>query len=295
MRFKNRPLNAARFSQGGRTTLLAATTERNKAAAGSATEDDGSDVLNRQPYAQPFTKGAALAAVRTVIAVRSPHLFRSRITSPPAWPTVVRRALSQPLNATKGRLASTTRALRSHTVVVGIPLNCQSDRPAFAAGEFASLGVEVGFTHGRDPGSEVGTVSGVQRLPVPLLRPLDRVRISFSVTTLLRGVSALLIAESLALVSLTRQRRKAVQAPALASKTGPAFKIGVEVVISPSLRILGRSECPRRKYPVTLKKKPRDSDGRHLGRVAVGERRLDRNIPHDRSCLEPPGLAPRTG
>jgi hypothetical protein len=80
MRFKNRPLNAARFSQGGCTALLTATTERNEAAVLSATKDDGPDVLNCQPYPQPFTKGAALAAICAVIPVRSPHFFRCRIT-----------------------------------------------------------------------------------------------------------------------------------------------------------------------------------------------------------------------
>ena len=117
---------------------------------GSATEDDGSDVLHRQPYAQPFTKGAALAAIRTVIPVRSPHFFRSRITRPTARSTVFRPALTQPLDAKQGRLAPTTRALRSHTVVVRIPFNRQADCPAFATGEFVSLSVEVGFMHGRD-------------------------------------------------------------------------------------------------------------------------------------------------
>ena len=100
MGFKNRSLNAARFSQGGCTALLAATTKWNQAAVSSATEDDGSEVLNRQPDAQPLTEGAALATVRTVIPVRSPYFFRCRITGPTARPTVFRSALSQPLDAT---------------------------------------------------------------------------------------------------------------------------------------------------------------------------------------------------
>jgi len=98
-----------------------------------------------------------------------------------------------------------------------------------------------------------------------LLRPLDRIRIALSVTTLLCGVSALLIAESLALIRVAWQRRKAVQAAALASKLGPALKIGVEIMLSPPLGILGWSKCPRRHYSITLEKEPRDSDRRYTG------------------------------
>jgi hypothetical protein len=98
-----------------------------------------------------------------------------------------------------------------------------------------------------------------------LLRPLDRVRISFSVPTLLRCVPALIIAESLAVIRVAQQRRKTVQTSALPSKFGPALKIGVEIQLSPPLRILSRSECPRRGYSITLEKEPRDADRRYSG------------------------------
>ena len=168
----NRPFNAARFSQGGCTALLAAATERNQAAVLSATQDDGPDVLNGQPDAQPLTEGAALAAIRTVIPIRRPHVFRRRITGQTTRSTGFRPALSQPLDATQRRPAPTPWALWPHTVVVRIPFTRQAGGPAFSAGEVVSLGVEVGFTHGQAR-CGVNRLLRVQRLPVPLLRSLD--------------------------------------------------------------------------------------------------------------------------
>jgi hypothetical protein len=145
--------------------------------------------------------------------------------------------LTQPLDPAQGRLASTTRAPGSHTVVVRIPFDRQSDRAAFAAREFASLGVEVGFKHGRDSASEVVRLLRVQRLVVSLLRPLDRVRISFSVAALLRSVPALLTTESLSLIRVLGQGSQAIEAAPFAAKIGPTFEVAVEVVLFPQLRV----------------------------------------------------------
>ena len=223
MRSKNHPCNAARFGQGGCTALLAATTEWNQAAVGSATEDDGSDVLNRQPYAQPVTKGAALAAIRTVIPVRSPHFFGSRITGQTTRSTAFRPALSQPVDATQRRLASTTRALRPHTVAVRIPFNRESDCPAFAAGEFVSLGVEVNFTHRHARFRGEPTTSKVQRLPVPLVRPFDGIGIALAMPPLLRRISTFLATESLSFVRVHRQSSQAIEAASFTAKNDPTF------------------------------------------------------------------------